>query len=186
MSSEKQRKIKEVRRSAPRGKSREGHSCEKLRKSKAEVSKETERQSVGQTSITQQRRGTDRYRIVRDKRYFKEVFTMNFKTTDMELMSKASQLLNYEEYTRTREKYMIRNPKRYVSAHTHRRIMQEAVEIGKTIMDRGGTDEEVRNACLYHYICIDARKYRLDWNRARKDLQIDNMMQKYGTDISEA
>lgn len=106
------------------------------------------------------------------------------KTSDTELMVKASDLLNVESYRKDREKYQIRNPKKYVSADTHRRIMQEAIDIAKTVIDRSGTTEEVTEACEYLYICMDARKYRLDWRKARGDLHIEEMIRKYKTEAS--
>lgn len=103
-----------------------------------------------------------------------------FKTSDTELMGKADKVLRYDEYLRIRAKYYIHNPKRYVEADTHRRIMDSSVRIAKTVIDQGGTDEEIKQACSYMYICMDARKYRLDWHRARKDMKIDELVQKYG------
>lgn len=107
---------------------------------------------------------------------------MDFMTSDMELTAKATELIRYEDYAQTRGKYQIHNPRRYVSAETHRRIMGESIRIAKMAIDRGGTEEEVRNACCYLYICMDAKKYRLDWNKARRDLQIDDLKKKYVSD----
>lgn len=110
---------------------------------------------------------------------------MLFKTSDMELMEKASKMLKYESYIQTRENYQFRNPRRYVNADTHRKIMGEAIRIAKSVIDKGGTDEEITQACLYLYICMDSRKYRLDWGKARKDCGIDDLIHKYMTsDIS--
>ena len=109
---------------------------------------------------------------------------MEYRTSDMELMVKASDLLNPKEYFQIRESYRLRNPRKYVNADTHRRIMQEAIDTAKMIISRKGTDEDIRNACLYLYICMDARKYRLNHNKARRDLKIDELIQKYRNDIS--
>ena len=109
---------------------------------------------------------------------------MAFRVSDMELMNKAGKLLKYEDYIQIREKYKMRNPKRYVNAETHRRIMQEAVSIAKGTIFRKGADEEIRNACVYLYICTDSRKYRLDWQKARKDLEISELARKCQIDIS--
>lgn len=114
-----------------------------------------------------------------DRAYSMKDKEMAYKTSDMELMARASSLFKNEEYVQIREKYRLRNPRKYVSADTHRTIMQEAIDLAKRVVSRGGTDEEARNACLYLYICVDARKYRLNHQKARKDLRIEEMMQKY-------
>ena len=104
---------------------------------------------------------------------------MVFRTSDMELMNKANELVSYEEYLKIRGKYIVRNPKQFVLPDTHRRIMEGAVKAAKTIIDRQGTDEEIRNACIYFYICTDAKKYHLNWHKARKDYRIDDILKKY-------
>lgn len=108
---------------------------------------------------------------------------MDYRASDMELMVKASDLLNQKEYIQIRESYRLRNPRKYVDAETHRRIMQEAIDTAKMIISRKGTDEDIRNACIYLYICMDARKYRLNYKKARRDLKIDELIQKYQNDI---
>ena len=110
---------------------------------------------------------------------------MAYKTSDMTLMVKASDLLKDAGYSQIREKYRLRNPRKYVSAETHRTIMQEAIDIAKQLISRGGTEDETRNACLYLYICLDARKYRLNHQKARKDLHIDEVCRKYEIKVSE-
>ena len=108
---------------------------------------------------------------------------MVFKTSDMELMAKANKLISYEEYLEFRNKYIVRNPKQFVLPDTHRRIMEGAVRSAKAIIDHGGTDEEIKNACLYLYICTDAKKYHLNWNKARRDLNIPDILKKYLIEI---
>jgi len=111
--------------------------------------------------------------------------SMNYRVSDMELMGKACALLQYEDYLQFRDRYIIRNPRKYVTADTHRRIMEEAIGIAKNITGRGATDDEIRNVCLYLYICVDARKYRLDWRKAKKDLRIDEIVKKYTEETNE-
>lgn len=101
-----------------------------------------------------------------------------FKVSDMELTARASKVLRYDEYLRIRANYYIHNPKRYVEADTHRRIMESAVRLAKKVADEGD-EEEIKRACVYMYICFDTRKCRLDWHRARRDLKIDDLVQKY-------
>ena len=108
---------------------------------------------------------------------------MEYRVSDMELMAKASDLLDAKEYIWIRESYRLRNPRKYVNADTHRRIMQEAIDTAKTIISSKGTDGDIRDACLYLYICMDARKYRLNHNKARRDLGIDELIRKYRNDI---
>ena len=102
-----------------------------------------------------------------------------FRTSDMELMAQANRLIRYDEYLRMRSKYYISNKKFSVSAEIHRRIMDSAVRIAKMIIAKGGTDEEIKDACAYLYICTDARKYKLNWQKAKKDFGIDEMLRKY-------
>lgn len=111
--------------------------------------------------------------------------SMNYRVSDMELMGKASALLQYEDYLQFRDRYIIRNPRKYVTADTHRRIMEEAIGIAKNITGRGAADDEIRNVCLYLYICVDARKYRLAWAKAKKDLRIDEIVKKYTEETDE-
>lgn len=104
-----------------------------------------------------------------------------FMTSDTDLATIKSKLINPSEYIHIRDKYTMFNRKRFVNGETHRRIMQNAINVAKTVIDHGGTEEEVKNACLYLQICIDARKYRLDHNRAKKDCKIDELISKYVT-----
>lgn len=110
---------------------------------------------------------------------------MNFKASDMELLGKASAIMKYDEYIQTREEYRIRNPRKYVNANTHRKIMQESIDLAKTVINRGGTDDEVRNAVMYFYVCVDSRKYCLNYGKARKDFRIDELIRKYMKDIPD-
>ena len=102
-----------------------------------------------------------------------------FKTSDTDLMAKSSQMIRYDEYLRMRAKYYVKNPKFVVEPDTHRRIMDGSIRTAKTVIDRGGTDDEVKRALLYMHVCVDSRLNRLNWHNARKDLHIDELVQKY-------
>ena len=110
---------------------------------------------------------------------------MDFKASDMELLGKASAIMKYDEYIQKREKYRIRNPRKYVNTNTHRKIMQESIDLAKTVISHGGTDDEVRNAVMYFYVCVDSRKYCLNHSKARKDFRIDELIRKYMKDIPD-
>lgn len=104
---------------------------------------------------------------------------MVFMTSDTELGARASSLIGTEEYIKIRDKYHINNLKRFVPLNTHRQIIESSITIAKSVVDGGGTDEEIKRACIFMRICFDARKHRLDFHRARKDLKIEELEQKY-------
>lgn len=105
--------------------------------------------------------------------------SMEFRTSDMELMANANRLITSDEYKELREKYKSRDPRKYVGAGLHRNLMEQSIAIAKHTIDGGGSEDEVKRACLYLYICMDARKYRLAWNKAKRDYRIDELVSKY-------
>lgn len=101
------------------------------------------------------------------------------KISDTDLREYANEIISSNEYLAQREKYHMRNPKHYVNESTHRSIMMNSIDIAKKVIGNNGTIEEIKRACVYMRICIDARKYRLNHTAAKKELKIDELVQKY-------
>lgn len=101
------------------------------------------------------------------------------KISDTEVRELANKLISAEEYNEIKEKYRMRNPKHFVNESTHRSIMMSSIDIVKKVVGNNGTTEEIKRACLYMRICIDARQYRLNYTAAKKELKIDELVQKY-------
>lgn len=99
--------------------------------------------------------------------------------SNTELREKSSKLISFDEYVKVKEKYHMRNPKHYVNDLTHRTIISQSVDIAKNVIAKGGNEDEVKRACLYMRICIDARQFRLNHVAAKKDLKIEELVQKY-------
>lgn len=99
--------------------------------------------------------------------------------SDTELREKSSKLISFEEYVMAKEKYHMRNPKHYVNDLTHRTIISQSVDIAKNVIAKGGNEDEMKRACLYMRICIDAKQYRLNHTAAKKELKIEELIQKY-------
>lgn len=99
--------------------------------------------------------------------------------SDTELREKSSKLISFDEYVKVKEKYHMRNPKHYVNEITHRTILGQSIDIAKNVINKGGTEDEVKRACLYMRICIDARQFRLNHTAAKRDLKIEDLVQKY-------
>lgn len=61
---------------------------------------------------------------------------------------------------------------------------KELGKISKLIADmaiKGATEEEIKAAIKYSMILIDAEKHNLDYIKAKKDLKIDEINEKYGS-----
>lgn len=101
------------------------------------------------------------------------------KISDTDLREYANKIISSDEYLAQREKYHMRNQKHFVNESTHRSIMMSSIDIAKKTIGNNGTTEEVKRACVYMRICIDARKYRLNHTAAKKELKIDELVQKY-------
>ena len=101
-----------------------------------------------------------------------------FKTSDTDLMRIASSLIKREDYIKIREEYKMSKPLT-ITRETHRRIILNAQAMAKMVIDGGGTKDEVRRACEYYYICMDAMKYNLRWHAYVKKNRIDDLSQKY-------
>ena len=104
---------------------------------------------------------------------------MTFLTSDTDLSTMANLLIRPDEYLRFRDKYQVHNPKRRINITTHRCLIGASVATAKKVIDNGGTDEEVKRACLYMKLCFDGRKYMLDCYRAKRDLKIEELESKY-------
>lgn len=101
------------------------------------------------------------------------------KISNTDLREYANEIMSSDEYLAQREKYHMKNPKHYVNESTHRSIMMSSIDIAKKVIGSNGTIEEIKRACVYMRICIDARQYRLNYTAAKKELKIDELVQKY-------
>ena len=96
-----------------------------------------------------------------------------------ELNDIANKLITSEEFVQLLEKYVDHNPKHIVNKDEHRRIMGIALNLARNVVDRGGTEDEVKRACLYMQLAIHVRKHQLNLGWARRDLKIEELRKKY-------
>lgn len=61
----------------------------------------------------------------------------------------------------------------------HRMVTGRAMTLAKTVINDGGTEEEVKKAILNLMVCMDAEKYKLDLKKWEQDSNVALLKQKY-------
>ena len=79
-----------------------------------------------------------------------------------------------------RDEYAMTGGPEEISGNKHSMITGTALNIVKTIIQKSGAVNEVHRALMYLAICMDTKKYHLDYRRAYKELMISHLMEKYG------
>lgn len=51
------------------------------------------------------------------------------------------------------------------------------------MVDKGATDEEIRNIVMWSMVVIDAKKKQLDWKKACEDFKVMEIVHKYSPDV---
>ena len=66
-----------------------------------------------------------------------------------------------------------------LSENAHRLLTGKAYNLVFRLVNLGGTREEIDRCVRFFFIMLDARKHRLDWRKAKKELGISELEKKY-------
>lgn len=86
------------------------------------------------------------------------------------------------------EKYRLSGSKKdwtqSVSYTWHRVIVGQAAKLARTVIEKGGTEDEVKLALVYLIVCIDVNKYLLDYSRYQIENGLIELGEKYGIKLN--
>jgi len=102
----------------------------------------------------------------------KEIFT--------KILQMESDMITDPVKEELREKYALPTQDAQLTGHAHAGIVGSAVRIVRHLMLNGACEAEMFRAIKYLAVCIDARKYFLDWKKAYEELMIGYLIEKYG------
>ena len=66
-----------------------------------------------------------------------------------------------------------------LSENAHKLLTGKAYNLVFRLVNMNGTREEIDRTIRYFFIILDARKHRLDWRKAKKELGISELEKKY-------
>lgn len=70
-----------------------------------------------------------------------------------------------------------------ISNSVYKLIVGEAIRLITTMNDRGATKDELTKAKYYLRVCIDSKKYNLNYIRYRQENGIEQLAAKYGINL---
>lgn len=102
------------------------------------------------------------------------------KKKTAEVLNTMNDLITDEIKNNYREHYKMPEGTEKINEIKHNMITGQALNIAKHVMEKGGQKSEVFNSLIYLSICIDTRKYILNWSKAYWDFGISELLEKYG------
>lgn len=78
------------------------------------------------------------------------------------------------------KEYYQGNKNEQITQSHHSLIVGGAVTAIRLVTARGGAQDEVERCLKYFMVCMDARKYFLNYKKAYLDLEIGDLLEKYG------
>ena len=97
-----------------------------------------------------------------------------------ETLNAIAELITDEIKNNYREHYKMPEGTEKINEIKHNMITGQALHLAQYVMEKGGRKSEVFNALMYLSICIDTRKYILDYSKAYRDFGISELLEKYG------
>lgn len=88
-------------------------------------------------------------------------------------------ILSNEEYMAIVQKYNRGEPDEKLTGKKHAVIMGAARNLLFDLINGGASPEEVKLGIINSMVCMDARKYNLDWARWKRDNDIATLVNKY-------
>lgn len=79
-----------------------------------------------------------------------------------------------------RNHYKMSEDAEKITGNRHNHITGKALRIVRYVLKNGGDDGDIFGSLMYLSICIDAKKYNLDWKRAYREMKINDLLEKYG------
>lgn len=99
-----------------------------------------------------------------------------------EVFDMLDDYIREEERTELMEKYSFYTLSPFskdLTSRGHQILVGKAMATAKRVIQNGGTAQEVSSVLKYLYVCINARKHKLNHKQCRIDLDIDTLNQNY-------
>lgn len=97
-----------------------------------------------------------------------------------QILIMVSEQFDEEGREKLRERYRAPEGTEKITGNRHCMITGMAINALWHCVSNGATGEEVNRLITYITVCIDARKYILDYAKCYRDLELDRMLKKYG------
>ena len=102
------------------------------------------------------------------------------RKTMVTILNLMSEHFDDEYRKKIRDEYRIDEGYEEITGNKHNIITGTALNIVKHIIQHSGSENEMHRALKYLMVCMDAKKYHLDYKRCYKELMIPYLLEKYG------
>ena len=110
----------------------------------------------------------------------KNLNPVNGEMTWPDILVEIQDRYGEKERNALHEEYYQGNENAQVTQSHHNMIVGGAINAIRLITARGGAQDEVERCLKYFMVCMDARKYFLNYKKAYLDLEIGDLLEKYG------